>query len=117
MKTSLIDEYLALTAICAETNYDDITSVKRHNNSVKRMYEIVMAVGSGQADVSIEQFSALLDIAENKTNIWVAAQLLEKVKTDQVIEAKALSIIHQVAKGDGAEALGFTLWLKKWNNE
>jgi len=109
----LIDEYKTLPKICASTNYADKKSVKENNKAVDRMYEIVSLVNDfGQEGTKM--FSLLLDISDNKTNIWAATHLLEKLPFDESKGRLALQIIEKVANGDDLTATGYQMWLKEY---
>ncbi len=114
---SLIQEYIELTKNCASTDYEDKKSVRLHNKSVDRMYEIAEKVGYEQTKETINDFSKLLDIAENKTNIWAATHLLERIPVDKKVEEKAISIIQNVANGETGESMGFKMWLENYNEK
>lgn len=114
---NLIQEYKELTKICASTDYEDKKSVRLHNKSVDQMYEIAEIIGYEQATETIEDFAKLLDITDNKTNIWAAMHLLERIPADKKLEGKALSIIEQVAKGDSTESMGFKIWLENYHKK
>ena len=111
---SLIEEYLKLAEICALTDYADKNSVKRHNKSVKRMYEIVEKIGCKQTTETLDDLTKLLDIDIHRTNIWAAFQLLDRISVDKSIEQKALNIIKPLAEGDSAEAMGTKIWLNNY---
>lgn len=117
MKTGLIEEYKMLTATCAATDYGDKSSVRKHNKSVDRMYEIVEAIGYEQTNETPEQFAGLLDISDNKTNLWAAIHILERLPTDSDIEKRALEIIRTATKGESADAMGYQSWLEDWNKK
>ena len=117
MEQGLIEEYKTLAAICASTDFDDKQSVGRNNEAVKRMYAIIESLNVSPEHEGVAEFTKLLDVEENKTNLWVATQLLERTSLDGETETKALNIIKKVAAGDSADALGFRYWLKDWNNK
>ena len=117
MKTGLIEEYKALTATCSATDYGDKTSVRRHNKSVNRMYEIVEAIGYEKTHETSEQFVELLDISDHKTNLWAAIHILERLPIDTQTERKGLEIIKTAAQGDSADAMGYQGWLNDWNEK
>ncbi|MEZ4847295.1 MAG: hypothetical protein R3B93_01405 [Bacteroidia bacterium] len=117
MKKGLIEEYKTLTATCVATDYSNKTSVKRHNKSVNRMYEIVETIGLEQTAETIEHFARLLDISENKTNLWAAIHLLERLSVTSETEEKALNIIRVAAQGESADAMGYQFWLNDWNGK
>lgn len=114
---NLIQEYLELTKTCASTDYGDKKSVKRHNKLVDRMYEIAEKIGYEQTTETIEDFAKLLDVADNKTNVWTAVHILERIPADKTIEEKALKIIKQQADGNTAEAMGFKIWLDNYQKK
>ena len=112
-----IEEYKMLTAICAATDYGDKSSVKKHNKSVDRMYEIVEAIGYKKTEETPEQFARLLNISDNKTNLWASIHILERIPIDSETEEKALDIIRTAAQGDSADAMGYQFWLNDWNGK
>lgn len=113
----LIQEYLELTKVCASTNYADKKSVKIHNKSVDRMYEIAEKIGYEKTTGTIDDFAKLLDINDNKTNVWAAIHILERVPADKTIEDKALKIIKHQADGDSADAMGFKIWIDNYKKK
>lgn len=113
----LIQEYIDLTKICASTDYADKKSVRLHNKSVDKMYEIAEKIGYEQTTETIDDFSKLLDVTDNKTNVWAAVHILERIPTDKTIEEKALKIIKQQSDGDTAEAMGFKIWLDNYKRK
>lgn len=114
---NLIQEYLELTKACASTDYADKKSVKTHNKSVGRMYEIAEKIRYEKTDETIDGFVKLLDVTDNKTNIWTAVHILERIPVDKKIEEKALKIIKQQADGNSAEAMGFKIWLDNYKKK
>ena len=111
---NLIDEYLQMTKICSATDYSDKSSVRKHNKSVNKMYEIAEKIGDVNTEESIKDFIALLEVSENNTNIWASTHLLERIQVDKHIEERALKIIEVVSNSDSAEALGFKMWLEEY---
>ncbi|WP_407556361.1 hypothetical protein [Winogradskyella sp. 4-2091] len=107
-------EYLNLTKICAEIDYSDKKSVKRNNSAVTKMYKIVHLLSENNNETEILNFSELLNVEENKTNLWVATQILEKLNVDKKTEQNALKIIKKVADGNGTQAMGFQIWLSEY---
>ena len=107
-------EYLNLTKICAEIDYSDKKSVKRNNSAVNRMYEVMNLLSKRNNQMEILNFAELLTVVENKTNLWVAAQMLEKLNVDEKTEQNALKIIKKAAEGDGTEGMGFRSWLAEY---
>ena len=81
------------------------------------MYEIVEAIGYEQTNETPEQFAGLLDISDNKTNLWAAIHILERLPTDSDIEKRALEIIRTATKGESADAMGYQSWLEDWNKK
>ena len=111
---NLIDEYLQMTKICLATDYSDKSSVRKHNKSVNKMYEIAEKIGDVNTEESIKDFIALLEVSENNTNIWASTHLLERIQVDKHIEERALKIIEVVSNSDSAEALGLKMWLEEY---
>ncbi|MCF2874787.1 MULTISPECIES: hypothetical protein [unclassified Tenacibaculum] len=107
-------EYLNLTKTCVEVDYSDKKSVNRNNSAVARMYEIINLFSEKNNKTEILNFAELLTVKENKTNLWVATQMLEKLKVDNKTEQIALKIIKKAANGNGAEAMGFQSWLTEY---
>jgi len=114
---NLIQEYIELTKVCASTDYADKKSVRLHNKSVDRMYEIAEKIGYEQTTETIDDFAKLLEINENKTNVWAAVHILERIPADKKIEGKALKIIINQADGNSAEAMGFKIWLDNYQKK
>jgi aspartate oxidase len=112
----LINEYKTLPVHCFNVNYADNKALKRNNDSAKRMYEIVELIRDHYGAEGVRRISRLLDVEDYKTNRWLATQLLEKVKLDDEIKIKALSIIEQIAESDDPSAIGFQIWLQNWQN-
>lgn len=117
MYSELIEEYRSLTAVCFGTDYSNATSVKKHNKAVTRMYEIVSHLSQDASLECVNQFYELFQMSENNTNVWAAIHSLEHLTPDTLKTKKALSIIGKAAEGESAEAFGFQLWLKDWNNK
>ena len=111
---NLIQEYLGLTKICSSTDYGDKKSVRLHNKSVERMYKITEKIVYEQTTETIDDFAKLLDVSDNKTNVWTAVHILERIPVGKTIEEKALKIIKQQADGDSADAMGFKIWLDNY---
>ncbi len=114
---NLIKEYIELTKTCTSTDYDDKKSVKLHNKSVDKMYEIAEKICYKQTTETIDDFAKLLEINENKTNVWAAVHILERIPADKTIKEKALRIIKHQADGDSAEAMGFKIWLDNYKQK
>lgn len=111
---NLIQEYIELTKICASTDYGDKKSLRLHNKSVDRMYEIAEKIGYEQTTETIDDFVKLLDVTDYKTNVWAAVHILERIPADKRIEEKALKIIRKQTDGNSAEAMGFKIWLNNY---
>jgi hypothetical protein len=110
----LIDEYKNLTRNCYRVDYGDKKAIKRNNDSVTRMYQIVETINNEFGTEGISKLKPLLDTVDFQTDLWIATHLLEKVSLDKETEKKALSIIEKVAAGDDALALGYQYWIKDW---
>jgi hypothetical protein len=113
----LIKEYRDQVAICSAVDYADKNSVKANNDAVSRMYKIVDTIVSDFGVDGAREFSLLLDVTENETNIWAATHLLEKMKADPAAEKKALAIIKNVAEQNDARGLGYRHWLENWKKK
>lgn len=113
----LIEDYKRQTKICSEIDYSDKNSVKKNNKAVNRMYQIVELISESNKQSEIEEFSKLLNDQENRTNLWSAVHLLEKLNFDKKTEKEALKIIEKAAKGNTSEAIGFQYWLKEYKSE
>ena len=111
---NLKERYIKLTQICAETDYADKKSVRKNNSVVKEMYKIMELISESENQIEIQNFAELLNIKENRTNLWVATQMLEKLNANQKTEQKALKIIKNIANGNGTEAIGFQSWLSEY---
>ena len=110
----LIETYKQQISICAQVNYLDKKTVKANNEAVKKMYTLIETLRDDFSTDYIRQFSSLLNISDQDTNLWAAAQMLERLQLEKDIEQKALSIIKATANSDKPVALGFQMWLKDW---
>ena len=117
MIQDLIDEYKTLAAVCADTNFGSKVSVKRYNKAVDRMREIAKAVDKEETAERVDNLAQLLDIEENKINLWAAIHLLEFIPINKEIEIKALSVIEKASLQNGAESCRFQVWLEEWNEK
>ena len=97
---NLIEEYKKQAKICTESDY-------LNRNSSYRMYEIVKEISENYSSSYISRFSELLNNIENRTHIWSAVHLLEKLTIDKQTETKALKIIEEESESDSASELGF----------
>jgi uncharacterized FlaG/YvyC family protein len=105
MQIDTIQEYLELTKVFASTDYADKKSVRMLNKSANRMYEIAEKIGYEQSTETIDDFAKLLDMTENKTNVWTAVYILEHIPVVKIIEEKALKIIKQRPANKGYEIM------------
>jgi len=117
MIKKLIEEYKNLTAICAHTDYSNKLSVKEHNIAAIKMHKIITSIENSKSNEAVKLFAGLLDIPLNKTNLWAAFHLLERLPIDKVIETEAIKIIEIAAKGKDSESLGCQMWLSEWKNK
>ncbi|QDO94254.1 hypothetical protein FNB79_09815 [Formosa sediminum] len=108
---NLKEKYLNLTKTCAETDYTDKKSVRKNNSSVNEMYKIIELISKNDNSFEILKFAELLTVNENRTNLWVATHMLERLNVDKKTEQKALKIIKRVANENGTEAIGYKNWL------
>tara|TARA_R110000744_G_scaffold121663_5_gene226414 strand:- start:86 stop:415 length:330 start_codon:yes stop_codon:yes gene_type:complete len=104
---NLIEEYKKQAKICTESDYLNRNSVRKNNKAVDRMYEIVKEISENYSSSYISRFSELLNNIENRTHIWSAVHLLEKLTIDKQTETKALKIIEEESESDSASELGF----------
>jgi hypothetical protein len=111
---NLKEKYLKLTKVCAETDYTDKKSVRKNNSSVSEMYKIIELISKNENGIEIQNFAELLTVEENRTNLWVATHMLEKLNVDKKTERQALKIIKKVAKGNGTDAIGYKSWLSEY---
>ncbi len=81
------------------------------------MYKIVERIKKDFGVEGMNGFGKLLDTTENETNLWVAPQLLERMKPDEITKARALKIIKEAAAGDNANELGFETWIRNWEKK
>ena len=110
-------EYLKLTSICAETNFSDKNSVRKNNIAVQKMYGIMTELSESNDQNEILIFSKLLGVKENRTNSWIAIQLLEKLKVDKNTEKQCLEVIESVISENTRDAIGFKIWLDEYNSK
>ena len=113
----LISEYRSQTEICAAINYSDMATVKRNNRAVSRMYSIVDQISKDHGEHGMRAFSVLLEERTNRTDLWAATHLLERLKPSREIEREALVIIEAEAAKKGADGMGYQVWLKNWNSK
>lgn len=106
----LINEYQEMTFICSQIDYADMKSVKRNNKAVDRMSEIMNMISTKYGEDGVQQISKLLDVKINRTNIWAAVQILEKLSVDEATENKALDVIRK----DAETSIGMQYWLKDY---
>lgn len=111
---TMIDKYRQYAEACAQTDYGDKKSVRRHNQSAAGMRKIVEDVAKKGAD-AIEKLFPLLN--EPECANWLAFQLLELAEVNQFTEARCLRIIKDIAAGEGAEAMGTQVWLTRWKDK
>lgn len=109
----LIEEYRQMASICNNIDYSDKKSVKRNNRAVSRMYEIVHKLRKEFGNIGMAEFAKLIDVKQDRTDLWASVQMLEKMTVDKDIEAKALTIIKEEAK----QSLGMEYWLKSYYNK
>jgi hypothetical protein len=114
---NLIKDYKKQTKICFEIDYSNKSSIKKNNKAIKRMYQIVELISKNNYPNGITLFSNLLFEKENRTNLWSAIHLLEKLTFDKQTEKTALKIIKSVAKENNTEAMGFKSWLKDYKSK
>ena len=110
----LVEEYKGMIRNCYQIDYGDKKTVKKNNDSVTKMYQIIETINREFGTEGILKLKPLLDIVDFQTDLWTATHLLEKATLDKETEKKALSINEKVAAGDDALALGYQYWMKDW---
>jgi len=110
-----VEEYKKQTKICATTDFTNKSSVRKNNQAVDQMYRIVDEVSKDLN--TTKAFLEVLHIEENRTRIWAAVHILEKLVVDKQTEVIALKIIKTEAKSDSTSALGFTYWLQNYTSQ
>lgn len=113
----LISDYRSQTEICEAINYSDMATVKRNNRAVSRMYSIVEQISKEHGEKGMRAFSVLLEEQANRTDLWAATHLLERLKPTPEIEREALIIIEAEAAKKGADGMGYQVWLKNWKSQ
>ena len=78
------------------------------------MNKIVELISKNDNRIEIQKFSELLTIQDNRTNLWVAIHILQKLNVDKKTEQQALNIIKKIANGNGADAMGYKSWLSDY---
>ncbi len=74
------------------------------------MYEIVHKIRKEYGDTGVAEFAKLIDVKQDRTDLWASVQMLEKMTVGKDTEAKALAIIKEEAK----QSLGMEYWLKSY---
>jgi len=80
------------------------------------MYKIVADISNDFGIDGLNEFSKLLKQNDNKTNLWVATQLLERTKPNDTIITQALSVIQAYSNSENPDAFIYKDWLKNWND-
>jgi hypothetical protein len=106
----LIKEYKQMAGICHNIDYADKKSVTHNNKAVTKMYQLVDKINSEFGDTGVAEFAKLIDCRQDKTDLWASVHMLEKMKIDKKLEAKALTIIKEEAK----QSMGMEYWLKNY---
>jgi hypothetical protein len=109
----LLDDYKKMAQICYNIDNSDKNSVKNNNRAVSRMYQIVNTIKTEFGEAGVCAFAELMDFKENRTDLWAAVQMLEKMQVDTATEQKALIIIKQEAR----QSLGMDYWLKTYKEQ
>jgi hypothetical protein len=106
-------EYRKQACICARVDYVDPTSVDARNAAVATMYRIVE---QAERDGS-EAVAKLVELLDNPlTAPWLAHQLVEKATMSPEVRKRCFAIVEKRAEGDGPEAMGERVWLKRWRD-
>jgi hypothetical protein len=93
-------------AICQSTDYNQGTSILRHNAAVETMRELV------SEPHAVQDLFPLLN--EPQCAGWLAFQLLELTDLAPNVAEHCLAIISALAKGNDGDALGARMWLDEW---
>jgi hypothetical protein len=112
--SELVNKYKQQIAICSQIDYDNKKTIIANNRAVHTMYKLIDVLKRDFTGEEVVEFAKLLDMKEHNTNVWVAAQMLERLDLSNDLQIKALTVIKEVAAGDSPEALGFKIWLKNW---
>ena len=105
----LLIEYRECLVITENTNYNDKSSVKEHNNAVDRMRVIITDINKmGQS--SIKYFAELLD--DPTASKWLAHQLVDIDTISEELHTKCISVIRKLAEEDSVSGYGEKLWLE-----
>jgi hypothetical protein len=105
------EEYKALVEVTNAVDYSDKRTVRRSNNAVKRMYQLVRSAehdGPG----AIRELAQLLD--DPGAACWLAHQLVECATLPSAVEDRCFAIVEKLAKDEGPEGLGEQWWLDEW---
>ncbi len=96
-------------------DYGDKASARKNNRGVDRYRKAAKDIGTFYPD-RIEEFSELLLHDEAKIRICCAVCLVELMGCSVDIKNQAVDHIEQYRKTcDGAEAMGWDWWLKKYS--
>jgi hypothetical protein len=106
----LISEYISNSKVCEQTDYKNDSSIKKHNQSVDRMYEIVEEIKS-LGDNAISQLAELLN--HPVSSKWLAHHLIERVSIADDLKKKCIHIIRNIAKDNTPNSLGEKMWLEE----
>jgi hypothetical protein len=107
---NLISEYVSCCEICEQTDYQNQPSVKKHNQSVNRMYEIIKAI-SLLGDNAISKLTELLN--HPVASKWLAHHLIEQLNITNELKQRCINTIRQLAKDNSPEGLGEKMWLEE----
>lgn len=110
----MIEEYISLANICANTDFADRKAVAKNNKCADKMRKIAKKIGNERNMDSLQMFRELLDVTENEVNLWGAIHWLELIGVDDFTNEKALNIIKNHIKIKGKDYYGFELWLKEY---
>ena len=114
----LIEEYKRLPQFCGDNvDYGDKKAVKKNNKSMDRMSKIVETIKDKFGKRGIDKLTALLDIEDHKTNLFIATNLLNQIDVDAETEARALEVIRRVSSTDELLKLGFKMWLEDYEKK
>ena len=114
-KGSLVAEYKKLAKIVlSDDDYSNSIQTARRNRAAKQMRKLAASIEIEHPEEKSEFMLLLSDI---EIQGWVAHDMLEVMNYDKIAQKSALNVIKKLSKGDGVNALGNKMWLKKWYKE
>lgn len=87
----LVEDYKKCVKVHFNIDYEDKKSISRGNKAVSDMIQIAKEINNKFPE-KISDFCKLLQVRENKTDIWVAHHILEHMSYTKEIEKKAIKL-------------------------